>query len=594
MTNFFIKQIDLTGPNVETSSIHLDKGLNIIYGPSNTGKSYIAECINFLFGSKSKEFRIGNDTGYNCVSMEISTKCGSIILERQFDDSKIIVSSSNPDIPSGKYSTGKAKLSINNLWLQLMGIENPPQILKNESFERQALTVRSFLHTFLIEEDNVFQKESIIFKQSVFSKTATLSILLYFITGDAFEDFDLREEKKVKEAKKNAVVKYINNHLTALAAQKNELINPNSLSVYEIREKIDTILNEISHTEERLSIAIKRSKDVSNEIYNLNGQLAESNMLHNRYQVLRGQYNADINRLTFIVEGEVHKNEVQEVTKCPFCDGSLAKEEEKSCIEAAEAELQKIVSQLKDLEEAEHDITNEIDIQYTKRSQLEKERSEIEAVINSELKPKITELQHSLNEYRRSIENQKETNVLDQFEKKMLFDLRQFEDEDENEIKYKPKEHFHQQIIQQIDEILTNILEKSKFDHYSSAYFSKESFDVVVNGQNKFTFGKGYRAFLNTVIALTFMEYLSQNGTFSPGLLVIDSPILSLKEKSNEQASDSMKLFLFKYLLENQNNGQVIIIENDIPQLDYSEANLIHFTKDVNYGRYGLLYGVTE
>lgn len=77
-------------------------------------------------------------------------------------------------------------------------------------------------------------------------------------------------------------------------------------------------------------------------------------------------------------------------------------------------------------------------------------------------------------------------------------------------------------------------------------------------------------------------------------LLVIDSPILSLKEKGSEQASNSMKLSLFRYLLENQNYGQVIIIENEIPQLDYSEANLIHFTKDVNNGRYGLLFGVTE
>ncbi|MGY3718138.1 hypothetical protein ACWE42_21720, partial [Sutcliffiella cohnii] len=34
------------------------------------------------------------------------------------------------------------------------------------------------------------------------------------------------------------------------------------------------------------------------------------------------------------------------------------------------------------------------------------------------------------------------------------------------------------------------------------------------------------------------------------------------------------------HLIENQNNGQVIIIENEIPQLDYSNANLIHFTKE--------------
>ena len=49
---------------------------------------------------------------------------------------------------------------------------------------------------------------------------------------------------------------------------------------------------------------------------------------------------------------------------------------------------------------------------------------------------------------------------------------------------------------------------------------------------DKLTFGKGYRAFLNTIVALTFMEYLSQHGTLSPGLLVIDSPILSSKKEA--------------------------------------------------------------
>jgi len=38
----------------------------------------------------------------------------------------------------------------------------------------------------------------------------------------------------------------------------------------------------------------------------------------------------------------------------------------------------------------------------------------------------------------------------------------------------------------------------------------------------------------------------------------------------------------------------MIIIENEIPELDYGKANLIHFTKDTEVGRYGLLHGVTE
>lgn len=53
-----------------------------------------------------------------------------------------------------------------------------------------------------------------------------------------------------------------------------------------------------------------------------------------------------------------------------------------------------------------------------------------------------------------------------------------------------------------------------------------------------------------------------------------------------------MKSALFTYLLEHQSDGQIIIIENDIPELDYQKANVIRFTKDTQSGRYGLLESV--
>jgi hypothetical protein len=59
-----------------------------------------------------------------------------------------------------------------------------------------------------------------------------------------------------------------------------------------------------------------------------------------------------------------------------------------------------------------------------------------------------------------------------------------------------------------------------------------------------------------------------------------------------------MKYGLFKYLLDHQRDDQqVIIIENDLPdmdKLDYSKANVQLFTKDPKVGRYGLLDGVTS
>jgi hypothetical protein len=49
---------------------------------------------------------------------------------------------------------------------------------------------------------------------------------------------------------------------------------------------------------------------------------------------------------------------------------------------------------------------------------------------------------------------------------------------------------------------------------------------------------------------------------------------------------------MFRYLLENQQDGQVIVIENDIPDLDYGSYGVEpqEFVGNTRPGRYGFLY----
>ncbi len=52
MERYYIKQITATGEKVGVSEISFQDGVNIVYGPSNSGKSYIIKCINFMFGGE--------------------------------------------------------------------------------------------------------------------------------------------------------------------------------------------------------------------------------------------------------------------------------------------------------------------------------------------------------------------------------------------------------------------------------------------------------------------------------------------------------------------------------------------------------------
>lgn len=590
MPKFHIERLIVTGSGKEPSILEFKKGLNIVCGPSDTGKSYVLECIDYLFGSGNIRFDRG--TGYDLVKLTVATENGRITLERQLDTKKIKVHSTDPDIESGNYGTSGKKNNISDLWLQLIGIKEEHHIIKNSRFEKQRLTWRTFSHMFLIKETSVFQEQSIIMPKQNTASTAALSALLFLITGRDFAEANPLEEKKIKEARKKAVVDYIHTRLANFADRKVKLGRIPDIDASNLQAKVEAVLDDIAKTERAIAESIKRNKQLLKEIFETNAQLAECNTLYNRYQALRSQYAADIKRLTFIVEGELNRDSTTEISKCPFCEGDIPVKDDGGYVEASHAELHRIQLQLSDLEEANHDIVKERSALEMKVADLNKEKSEVEVLLNNELKPKVAALKQTLAQYRQAIEIQNETTVIGEFETSMKTELFEMQMEDDSEVEFKVKSYFNRDILGSLDDSLNKTLELCKYEGLSSAYFSPSNFDVFINGKSKDAFGKGYRAFLNTVLALVLMRYLLEHGKFAPGLLVVDSPILSLKEPGDEKASDTMKAALFQHLLDNQENGQIIIIENDPPALDYTEANVIAFTKDEARGRYGFLNGV--
>lgn len=590
MPNFYIERLIVTGNCKEPSILEFKDGLNIVCGPSDSGKSYVLECIDYLFGSD--KIRLDRITGYDLIKMIVSTENGKVTFERLLDTKRIRVSSTDRNIESGYYGISGKINNISDVWLQLIGINKEHYIIKNSRYERQRLTWRTFSHMFLIKETNVFQEQSIIMPKQNTSTTAALSALLFLMTGRDFAEAETLEEKKIKEARKRAVADYIHRRLSDFSVRKAELrAFPHQDAAY-LQEKVEAVLNDIAINEKAISDAMRQNRQLLKEIFDLNAQLAECNTLYNRYQSLQSQYAADIQRLAFIVDGELNKEGLFVTSKCPFCENEITVQEEDGYVEASHAELHRIQLQLNDLIEAERDLIQERDEIEKKLSILNEKKLAVEKLINNELRPKVAMLKETLTEYRQAIEVQNEVSVISDFEITLQTELFDVLMDDEPEAEFKIKTYFDNQIIGVLNEYLTKILKLSRYENFSSAYFSPNTFDIIVNGKAKEAFGKGYRAFLNTVLAIALMEYLVKYGMYAPGFLIIDSPILSLKEVGDDQASDTMKSGLFQYMLNNQFNGQIIIIENNIPELDYSNANIIKFTKDPTKGRYGFLNDV--
>src|SRR5271168_3838723 len=66
-----LRQLTYTGPTKVPAVLKLTRGLNVVYGASDTGKSFILESIDFMLGSQTQLRDIPERVGYDRVALAI-------------------------------------------------------------------------------------------------------------------------------------------------------------------------------------------------------------------------------------------------------------------------------------------------------------------------------------------------------------------------------------------------------------------------------------------------------------------------------------------------------------------------------------------
>lgn len=594
--SFYIEKIIVTGSGKTDSIIELSNGVNIIYGPSNTGKTYIVKCIDYMFGSEREPIDIS--TGYQYIKIIVRTQCGTITMSRKIGENKIEVSSNDNNVPSGKYATKASRTNydktINSVWLSLIGINDLHLVISNENYKKQILSWRTFSHMFMLTETKIISEYSAILSGRDTSNTAVIASLIFLLSGQDFAETETKDTKEIKEAKKNAVKAYINKELFRLSERNQELLaqlkeNPN----IDIAVEIEKIMAEISTNEKRINSSIEENQKILAQLYEKNENLSECNVLLNRYDELTTQYDADLKRLNFIVDGEANLN-TSFSTHCPFCDGEVVVKKNQNYIDAAKSDYKKIKLQAKDLESASKELRSEkLSLEQEIGTLMAKKKS-IEELIEKELKPQVFNLKEKLSTYKDAIECQKEIDILKKLSEQKTADMIENDTDEESELKFKVKEHLDYSFINELSNGIKSFLENCNYDNLLSVIFDKADMDIVINGKKKSSNGKGYNAYFNSVVAIVLSRYMESKAKYSPDFLVLDSPILSLKEKETKKPSETMRNILFENIVDNQKGIQTIVIENEIPEINYKDANIIHFTKEKNNGRYGFLLDVAD
>lgn len=623
MAGFYIEELVVSGKGNEPSIVKFSDGLNLIVGPSNTGKSHIIECIDYLFGfepKKNKPFRFDPELGYDHFKLITQTPNGTVIFERYLGENIITLSGTDPNYDYRTYSINhRTKYNINSVWLQMIGINEPHKVLATKTGKTNELTWRSMLHMFFLKQELISRTSSVLLNPSLMpymAETVAKAIVHFLMTGIDADDNIHFEDKKMNAAKRGAVIDYIKETVARFALRESELLKEyrsfeaaNMLTSYTINDaqsEIDTINNEIDELQFKINSNIEQSRSLMSSIYASNGQLAECDTLVDSFTALRSQYLTDIERLTFVVDGKLAHSLVPKPEHCPFCDSEIQAADDLSYTNTAKGQLQHIRSHLAELEKAEKDLAKRRNSIANTIEELENKKRNIDNGLSLELKPRLYNLKEKLSTYHRIVELNKELEVVRNEEAVFNKELTETETEtDPSQTKYDMNDYFDYELLHTFEEILRSILRDTHYEGAGSARLNMNTFDLEVGGRDKaVSNGGGYCGFLNTIVSLALVEFLDKHGEYSPGIFIADSPLTQLSESEYTQNNNTIKTGFFNHILsiyknEESPSVQMIIIEHKekLPNLesitkDAPNVNVIEFTGVKNHGRYGFLNDV--
>ena len=310
MLPFVIERLIISGLGKTDSVIEFSDGLTFVVGPSNTGKSHVMDGIDYLFGfseSATNPFRFEKDWGYDKFTLVVKTPHGNVILTRKLDEKKIKVTGTDERINHGEYSvSANGANSISSVWLKLIGIDEHVQILSSKEGKKQGLTWRGMMHLFFVNQTQIARSSSALLNpKSPTQQTASLASLLYLITGKDASEVDTPENRKLKKARREAIIAYIDESIKHLGEKIVAMEEEQAAaSIPNLDEATASVQAEIDSVQREIDTAITESRSLMEKIYAGNSKISEYDTIRSRFESLQSQYTSDMERLAFIADAE--------------------------------------------------------------------------------------------------------------------------------------------------------------------------------------------------------------------------------------------------------------------------------------------------
>lgn len=586
---FYITELLVKGKGKQDAKIQFEKGLNIVSGASDTGKSYIFSCIEFMLGREESPKPIPEANGYTDVYMEIrnSLNDSPLTIHRKFQEinaqykrcflKDFFSSQTELSIIPVKHSP-KNENNLSRLLLKECGLDGI-QLKKSKENIKVSLSFTDVRKMSCIHEERIITEESPFYYDSQnILQTKNQSFLKFLLTGIDDSQLIPQEKAEITETRLKSKIEVLKDQLEFKYD-----------SLRELNESLEAISSNLTNSDiEELNLSLlqtnaelenlgQRRNELFSDIQKLDRLICQKFELKDRFVLLEQHYKSDLNRLIFVQEGGSFLNQLDNQV-CPVCFQKIDSEHEHQIIEntkiieAVLAESKKISKKLSDLK----DTITELEVFINDKSKelhLTKEKySSIQLKIDEELSPKANFIKSRLFKIVEGERNLAKKHVLEDEINEIEARLLEFENDLSNISKgVKPSVRISALHSDKMSKFIEKRLNAWKYDsdvktRFDDAY---KIFDIQIGNKLRKSYGKGKRGVSYAACIIGLSDFCSSFNRKFTRTIVLDSPLTAYEsnktKKKTEYSADIVNSF-FNDLSMIGGNRQIIILDNKSPE----------------------------
>lgn len=612
LPGFHLRSLGFFGPNKPPATVPFGPGLNVIYGASNTGKSFIVEAIDFMLGGKPPLRDIPERVGYDLVLLGLETLRGEFFtLWRSMDGGGFRLyeglhqSPPPADIPYKQLDEKHNDKSDTNLSSFLLGLcaLNGKRVRKNSRNETNSLSFRNIARLMIVDEIEITQQSSPLVDGNPVNNTPNLATFKLLLTGTDDSALVASNNREPEELSREAQLQLLDQLLDDYRDRLKELTkSPKELE--EQLAKIDDSMRQqatqVNTTELQFQEAAGKRRELRKKLEESRERRSEVGAMLERFRLLDQHYESDIERLRAIEEGGTLFN-VLGSSHCSLCGAAPEHHRaEAECnmnidtlVHAARQEIAKIEVLRSELATTVSNLQREGASFDRKIPTALKELESISEAVDELISPKLSMLRKSYSEFADKRAEVREALALYTTVQDMERRRADLTTGSEDERAGSPAStDIPTMIAHSFAKTVEGILEGWHFPEAGEVYFDSKTRDLVIAGKSRSAFGKGLRAITHAAFTLGLLAFCRARQTPHTGFVVLDSPLLAYREpdgKEDDLTGTDLQEQFYAYLEALPSGTQVIVVENTDPPMSISARDQsLMFGKNPHHGRYGL------